>query len=453
MCLALFLALPLEGAAIWSLLGAYLLLPSNLQIDLPMLPPIDKMSIAAVTTFLLCWMKGTPSQSARPSFLIYLLCLGFVISPMLTSLDNSYELQTAAGSIPGFYPLDGIKIAGRHLFQLLPLFIGMRFLSTDYARSVLLKSLPAALAIYSLPMLFEIRMSPQLHYWVYGYYPSEFQQMMRAGGFRPVVFLQHGLELALLTSLALLSTVVVARAKWRVFRAPAGAIAAYLGGVLILCKSLGPVIYATVLTPVVLWTRPRIWTRIACAILILVCAYPVLRNHGLVPAQIISKAAGGISEARSDSLNTRLLNEDQLMSKANEKPLFGWGTFGRNRIYDRNTGRDLSVTDGGWIIQFGTFGWFGYLSLFGLLGAAVFRAHRALDDKSTVHAIELGGLTLLLGVYALDQLPNANSMSLIFLLAGSIAASLRSRVHRRTVRTTPGPDAEETVPAGAITAR
>ena len=31
-------------------------------------------------------------------------------------------------------------------------------------------------------------MSPQLHYWFYGYYPSDFNQYMRDGGFRPMVF-------------------------------------------------------------------------------------------------------------------------------------------------------------------------------------------------------------------------------------------------------------------------
>src|SRR5438874_429430 len=153
--------LPVEAAVIWSMLGAYLLLP-----------------------------------------------------PILTSLGNSYELQTAAGSIPGFYPLDGVKYAGRQLIALLPFFVGMRFLSSEEGRAQLLKSLPAALLVYSIPMIFEVRFSPQLHRWVYGYHPSDFIQQVRAGGFRPVVFVGHGLELALFTSLALIAAVIAGRLKW-----------------------------------------------------------------------------------------------------------------------------------------------------------------------------------------------------------------------------------------------
>ncbi len=48
------MALPIERAAIWSLLGGFLLLPSGMKIDLPMLPPIDKMSVPALSALLLC---------------------------------------------------------------------------------------------------------------------------------------------------------------------------------------------------------------------------------------------------------------------------------------------------------------------------------------------------------------------------------------------------------------
>ena len=40
------------------------------------------------------------------------------------------------------------------------------------------------------------------------------------------------------------------------------------------------------------------------------------------------------------------------------------------------------------------------------LATAVFRAYRAMDDKVTPATVTLGGLTLLLGVYILDLLPN-----------------------------------------------
>jgi hypothetical protein len=417
--------LPVESAAICSLVGGYLLLPSGLHVDIHMVPPIDKASVSAVSTWLLCWMKGPRIRAVRQSWIVYALAMAFVLSPIFTSLDNSYELQTAAGSIPGFYPLDALKLSFHNLIVLAPFFVGARFLCSDGSRTLLLKYLIIAALVYSFPMLFEIRFSPQLHTWVYGYFPHSFAQQIRAGGFRPVVFLEHGLQTALFTSLALIAALVGTRARWRILQLPAALSATYLSMLLVLCKSLGAIVYAAILSPVILFTRPRFWTKIACALLLTLCAYPLLRSHGLIPVQLVHNAAKGISGDRAGSFEMRVDNEDQLLARANEKPIFGWGTWGRNRIRDEATGQDVSVTDGLWVIQYGMFGWFGYLSLFGLLGLASYRAARAVGHESDAESIALGGLSLLLAVNAVDLVPNSNLTSLTFLIAGAIASSVR----------------------------
>lgn len=429
MCIALFVLLPIEAAAIWSLLGGLMLLPSGMQVDLPLLPPLDKTSIPAISTLVLCWMKGTPTRPPHQSMLVYLLALGYVVSPILTSLGNSYELQTAKESIPGFYPLDGLKYAGRNLIALAPFYIGSRILHTQNGRMLLLRTLPTAMLIYSLPMLFEVRMSPQLHTWVYGYFPNDaFAQQMRGGGFRPVVFFEHGLALAFFTSLTLIAALILVRTRTRIFQLPAGAVAGYLSALLLLCKSLGPLFYAFFIAPIVLFTRPRIWVMVAFPIMLMVCAYPALRGNGLAPTQIISKVATKISADRSMSFRVRVVNEEMLLVKANQKPEFGWGTWGRNRVYDKDTGQDISVTDGGWIIHFGMFGWFGYLTLFGMFAAVAYQALRAVDSRVTPGNVTLGGLTLLLAIYVIDQVPNANPLSLTFLIAGALGTAARARV-------------------------
>src|SRR5690349_7433965 len=98
--------LPVEAAAIWSLLGGYLLLPSGTRVDLPLLPPLDKSTIPAITTFIFCWMKGTQSPAPKASLPVYFCAIAFVLSPLLTTVNNSYELQFGERSLPGFYPLD-----------------------------------------------------------------------------------------------------------------------------------------------------------------------------------------------------------------------------------------------------------------------------------------------------------------------------------------------------------
>jgi len=429
-CLALFVKLPTEKAAIWSLLGGYMLLPSGMSVDLPMLPPMDKMSITALATLLLCWMKGGKERTVPRSILMYVLGFGFVVAPIVTSLGNSYELQEGGRSIHGFYPLDGLKFAGRNLLPLIPLHIGRRYLSSEGARILLVKALPAAMVIYSLPMLYEFRMSPQLHRIVYGYFPSSFVQQMRQGGFRAVVFFSHGLVLAFFTSLAVLCAFILIRTRIKVFRADPRVIAAYLSGLLVLCKSLGPLLYAIIFAPVILFTRPRIWVKIACAVSLVLCAYPYLRMHGLTPAESMSSLATSISADRDQSLQTRYQNEEILLAKAEQKPWFGWGGWSRNRVFDEY-GKDVSLTDGTWIIYFGVYGWLGYLSLFGLLSVALFQANRAIGRDLSTANVTLGGLALLLMVSLINCIPNSVEEWFLFLLAGSVGSASRARSKAR----------------------
>src|SRR5437870_12226972 len=40
-------------------------------------------------------------------------------------------------------------------------------------------------------------LNPQLHLWIYGFRQHSFAQQMRDGGYRPLVFMQHGLMVAM----------------------------------------------------------------------------------------------------------------------------------------------------------------------------------------------------------------------------------------------------------------
>ena len=132
--------------------------------------------------------------------------------------------------------------------------------------------------------------------------------------------------------MAVIAAVIIYRTKWRILRLPAAAVTSYLAVLLLLCKTMGAAVYAIVAAPLALFTTPRTWVRLACAILLLVCAYPLLRTYEVIPVHHIAAAAKMISVDRSASFQTRVKNEDMLLSKASEKPLFGWGTWGRSRV-------------------------------------------------------------------------------------------------------------------------
>jgi hypothetical protein len=269
-------------------------------------------------------------------------------------------------------------------------------------------------------MLFEIRFSPQLHVWIYGFQSSDFLMEIRDGGFRPMVFMGHGL----LASFFMMSTAVAASAMWRIhsklYGFSAGPITGYLCTVLILCKSLGALIYGVIAVPLVRLASPKTIAGVAVLMGVISLGYPLLRVAGLVPTTLAISTATIRSEERGESLEFRFINEEQLLERASQRILTGWGRYGRNRVYDSD-GKDVSVTDGRWIITLGQFGIIGFIAEFGLLTIGIFRVRCVLGKTKDVReSLCLSALSLMTAINVVDLVPNATLTPLTFLIAGSL---------------------------------
>ena len=103
-----------------------------------------------------------------------ILLLMFLIGPFVTSELNTDPVLSGSVLLPGVGSYDGLSAVIGQLLFLLPFFLGRQLLRNSADFEEILRTLVIAGLLYSLPMLFEIRMSPQLHRWVYGYYPSGF---------------------------------------------------------------------------------------------------------------------------------------------------------------------------------------------------------------------------------------------------------------------------------------
>lgn len=269
-------------------------------------------------------------------------------------------------------------------------------------------------------MLIEVRLSPQLNTWIYGFFQHSFEQMMRDGGFRPIVFLYHALWVGFFTMTALIAALALWRAAKPERRTPYFLAAGYLGTVLVLAKTFGSLLYALSLAPLVCFAGRKLQLRIAVVLALIALLFPLLRGGDLVPVETMLEQAGRVDPDRARSLGVRFDNEGQLLARASEKPLFGWGGFGRNLIYDA-TGRTDSVTDGRWVIVIGVYGWSGYIVEFGLLALPLLLlargAHRipAADLSPYV-----GSLALILAINMIDMLPNATLIPFTWLLAGAM---------------------------------
>lgn len=481
--LCFFALLPRAHAIALSIIGGYLFLPVRAGFDLPILPVVDKTLIPAMFTGILCLVMpdrtdranpGAPAARAprqRPAaergsaqrgdargeialetagrdrvaraILLTLFSLT-LIAPFLTALTNPEALVFGPRILPGLQLYDAFSMALAEGIYLLPFLIGWRYMAGPREQYVLIMLLTLAGLVYSLPALFEVRMSPQINTWIYGFFQHQFSQHMRQGGFRPIVFLGHGLALSLFLAL----TVFGAVALWRQARADrkGGAnwilVAAWMFMSLVLSKSLGALVIAIGFGAVLIAAGKRPITIFAAVIATAVIIYPVLRGSGLSPVQYVSEAVDAYSAERAESFQYRLDNEDQLLARANLKPLFGWGSWGRNRIYDPVTGDDDSVTDGDWIITIGVTGWFGYLARYGLLALPlVFLARRRKAGQLT---FVTAGLCLIQAANLLDAIPNASIVPVTWLIAGSLAGFA---CREYAARPSPSPAARAPEPA------
>lgn len=450
----LFRRLSLPQALIWSILGTYLFLPERVNLNLPVLPNLDKFSLPALTALVMCWLAlrkerrqpvrtlpaagavedGKPERphaassspirreprrikrrGGRIMILLVALCL---MAPIMTWFTNRSPTVSGGATLQAMVLYDALSMVQSTFIMLLPFLLARRVLNTPETHREILKALVYAGLAYSLLILIEVRLSPQLNKWIYGFYSHSFAQHIRDGGFRPMVFIKHGLRVGIFMSMAVLAALALYRMRdgnrpvrwlW------AGG---WLFGVLFLSKTLGAFLITLLLAPMILFFGLRLRLAAAALLAATVLFYPMLRGAGVVPVDRITAAVATISEARAGSLEFRLGNEEALLERASLKPVFGWGGWNRSRIFDEK-GRYDSVTDGTWIIIIGERGWVGYLTFFGLLCLPpillFLRSRQLAIEGATV------GLVLVLAANLVDLIPNSGLVPVTWLVAGALA--------------------------------
>jgi hypothetical protein len=135
-------------------------------------------------------------------------------------------------------------------------------------------------------------------------------------------------------------------------------------------------------------------------------------------------------------------NEEMLSKKARQRMMFGWGGYGRNRVYETNwEGEriDISVTDSLWIIAFGVNGLVGLVSITAslLLPAASlvllrYPARTWSHPKAAPGAV----LAVIVTLYMLDCVLNAMTNPIFALASGAMAGAVLEEKKTNQVRGT-----------------
>jgi len=421
--IGLYRTMSISKATIWCILGGYLILPVGTSVDLPMVPPLNKDVVPNLSAFFVCrFMLGRSIPLLPGAGLERWLVIGFVVSTFITSLLNSDAYDVGPFHLRGLTYYDALSDSIRQWLYILPYMIARKFVNTSESCEQILKAFAFAGLVYSLPILLEIRLSPQLHRWIYGYFPHVFLQQMRGDGFRPMVFLGHGLWVSFFIMNSLIAAVALWRIRQRIWRVGTGAAALYLGVILLLCKSLASVLYGMSGFVLAKFLKPKIQTLIAGVLALIVLVYPVLRDSGMLPIDWILSQAMDFSEERGHSLLVRLQDEDLRLSRVHERPFFGWGGWGRNGVYNAVTGKGSSGADGRWILILGKYGWSGYITEFLLLAFPLFRAVKSFRKVGSYRdQVIISSLCLILAITLFDCIPNAPVRPISWLLAGAIS--------------------------------
>lgn len=341
---ALFAVLPARRAMLASVMLGWLFLPMA-GLQLPGLPDFTKLTATSLAALLgAIVLDGGRFASLRPRWFDVPMVL-WCLAPSASSVINGLGAHDALSSVYGQVVQWGIPyLLGRLYITDLP---AMR----DLAMAVFIGGL-----VYAPLCLYEVRMSPQLHNIVYGFHQHSWLQVRRLGGWRPTVFMQHGLAVGMwMTATALVgSWLWYAGRQKTLWRVPMTVWLMMLGGTAVVCKSLGALALLFTVGPLMVVSKWLRTTVLLWALAMAPVLYMAVRSTGAWAGEglvDIAEAVAGYD--RAGSLQFRMQNEDYLVAHAMQSPILGWGGWGRNRPPHMG---DEAVTDGLWVVVLGKYG-------------------------------------------------------------------------------------------------
>ncbi|HEX4123197.1 MAG TPA: hypothetical protein VHY37_00615, partial [Tepidisphaeraceae bacterium] len=417
--LLIFWLLPARRAIIVAFIGAWLFLPVA-SFHVAGIPSYDKMTATCGGVLLAALIfdcERLKQLSFFPSW-VDLAMIVWCLVPVATAMSNDPELTMHDGTS---WMLGQIFTWG------LPYLIGRIYLADLTGLRELAIGVFIGGLIYVPLCLFEIRFSPQLHRWVYGYYQNDFGQTLRFGGYRPTVFMQHGLAVGLYMCGATLCGFWLwktgAMRKLGDFSMPV--LLVPLAATLILCKSVGAIIFCAV-GVLAMYAYRWLGSIALIALLAAPLAYVTLRTIGDWNGEGMPPLIAPLGAEKVHSLMYRFENERGITAHAMERPWLGWGGYARPFLHD-SKGKILYTPDSLWVIAFGTNGVVGLISLL-LLTMPVVVLLLRLPAAARSHPA-FSGVTifcLLLALFAMDNMMN-DFVDPIFILAlGGLCSLARS---------------------------
>jgi len=386
-------------------------------------PDYTKLTAASISALICIFIFDAQRLSTLRLKWQDLPILIWCVCPFVTALTNGLGAYDGASAVLNHFVRWGI-----------PYYIGRLYFGDIQGINSLTTCVVVGALIYVPLCLWEIRVSPQLNLQLYGFRQHDFSQHVRMDGYRPMVFLSNGLEVAIWMSLA----TFIAFSLWylrglrHIMKIPIGVLTGILFMTLLLCKSLAPLIM--LLGSVGIFFTCK-YFKLTLPLVVVICIppiYVVLRTTQLWSGQQAISLANYVSEDRAQSLDFRFVNENQLITKALQRQWFGWGGWGRSRIYN-DSGKDISITDGLWVIALGQKGLIGVTALMLMFIVPLIIGLRYCSPGNTLYPTDAAIIAVIFIVLIIfiNNLPNASDNPIGTLALGGLTgfASLSRSVH------------------------
>ncbi|GAB4377035.1 MAG: hypothetical protein Kow00121_25360 [Elainellaceae cyanobacterium] len=426
----IFMRFPPKRAIVIGVVLAWLYLPEA-TLSLPGLPDYSKVSATSYGALLATFFFYS-GRFANFRFswldvpmLIWCLC------PFASSLSNGL------GAYDGFAAtVEQIMTWG------IPYFLGRIYISSlEGFRQLALGIFIGGLSYIPL-CFFEIRFSPQLHRLVYGDGAfADFTQSIRFGGYRPTVFLRHGLAVGAFMMVATLAGIWLWKSGTlkKLWGIPIQWLVGALFITFVLVKSSGAYLLLAMGLGIFIVAR-QLHSALPVFLLIGAMAgylYLNTQTDTYFTDQLVSVLSSIFPEDRIQSLEFRFNNEELLADKARERFWFGWAGYGRALVPLDNYGR-VTVQDSLWIIAFGHNGIVGLISLFTAMllpVTALFWSRYPARLWSNPKVAPVAAIAVAVTLYMVDCILNAMINPIyIFAVGGISGLALKPREKTQTAK-------------------
>lgn len=430
--LILFLLMPPRRAVVVSLIGSWLFLP-QLAYDMPQIPDYTKVTATSYGIILGALILDPKSRvlNFKPMWIDLPMAV-WVVSPFFSSVSN--EL--------GFY--DGAaQIVDKLITHGLPYLIGRLYFRTPEDAKEFAVGMVIGGLLYVPLCLYEIRMSPHLHEMFYGSRPiNDWQMAKRWGGWRPLVFMRHGLMVGvwMATTAAMAFWLWRTRAVKDILFVPMWLIGPVLIVTAILCKSTAAVGLFALVTAAMLAVRYFDTKMLLYVIIIGIPIFLTARATTLFTGEGLTEmvtSAVPSMEERVSSLQFRLDHENAIVGRTYEKPLLGWGGWGHAFEVRVEAYNSRAVPDSLWIRAFGEGGVIGLISLYAYYLIPPFMLLYKMKPRewSSPTIAPVTGMAMVILIYAMDCLFNTMENPVFIVAIGGVsgmAGALTRSTAKRT---------------------